>query len=235
MKDYGNFTIVLPTLNEQGTIGAIIERILSEYKGIDIIVADDGSTDGTKKIVLKYSKKTKSVRLIDRHARNLKKGLTASIVDGIRLSRTRYAIVMDADLQHPPAKIKEIARMLKSGDDLVVAWKVDMPNWALYRRVISRVLIAIGKLVLFFGQKETCNDIFSGFFGVDRKIFTGVAQKNRGRFVMEGYKALFDFLKCVRRGTLRIGEVPIVFSTRKSGSSKVGIRQGIAAIRSFLT
>ena len=96
-------------------------------------------------------------------------------------------------------------------------------------------MIAIGKLVLFAGRKETCNDIFSGFFGVDRKVFAGVAQKNRDRFVMEGYKALFDFLKCVRRKTIKIGEVPIVFSARKSGSSKVGIRQGIAAIRSFLT
>ena len=110
MKSYDDFTVVLPTLNEQGTIGRIIERILSEYEGISIVVANDGSTDGTKKIVLGYSGKDKSVRLIDRHARKLEKGLTASVVDGIMLSETRYAIVMDADLQHPPAKIKEIAK-----------------------------------------------------------------------------------------------------------------------------
>ncbi len=93
----------------------------------------------------------------------------------------------------------------------------------------------IGKIVLAATGKETCGDIFSGFFGVDRELFLGVLERNRGRFVKEGYKVLFDFLKCVKRGTLRISEVPYVFRTRKFGSSKAGFPQGMALVKSFVT
>ncbi len=87
--------------------------------------------------------------------------------------------------------------------------------------------------MLFIDAKETCVDIFSGFFGVRRDMFVDVYDKNRQRFVKEGYKTLFDFLKCVERGRLMIANVPFVFHIREFGKSKASTKQGIAVIKSF--
>ena len=231
--DYKKFTVILPTLNEKKTIGEIIKYITRNYEGIRVIVADDGSTDGTKEEVAEMSKGNADVSFFDRHAKRLPRGLSASIVDGIFQSQTEYAIVMDADMQHPPGKIQDIAAKLLEGNDLVVANRAKVNDWALYRRIISRVLMYTGKVVLFIDAKETCVDIFSGYFGVRRDIFVEVYDKNRQRFVKEGYKTLFDFLKCVERGRLMIANVPFVFHIREFGKSKASTKQGIAVIKSF--
>jgi dolichol-phosphate mannosyltransferase len=232
---YRNFTIILPTLNEDRTIGEILRYILVNYRETRVIVADDGSTDNTKRIVKKFAKRSKNIMLFDRSAKGLRRGLTASVVDAIRLSKTKFAIVMDADMQHPPSKIREVGKKLEKGDMLVVATRAKVTKWSLYRKTISRALMYFGRFVLVIEGKETCGDIFSGFFGVDRNFLISVFNKNKQRFVGEGYKVLFDFLKCIDKGTISIGEVPIIFGVRKSGSSKAGFMQGIALLKSFAT
>jgi dolichol-phosphate mannosyltransferase len=234
-KDYSHFTVILPTLNENGTIGAMIGRIGTEYPRMRIIVVDDGSSDGTRGTVRRLSRSNKRVTLMDRHAEGKRRGLTASIVDGMRRSTTEYAIVMDSDMQHPLEKIREIARQLERGCDIVVAERESVTDWAPYRQLISRALMRVGLMVLDAEGSETCKDVFSGFFGVRRSMFMRVYSRNSSRFVGEGYKVLFDFLKCVDRGSLRIGRVPYVFHVREFGRSKAGYRQGLALLKSFLS
>lgn len=233
--DYSKLTVVLPTLNESGTIGAMIKRISKEYPGVHITVMDDGSADGTGGIVRSAAKENGRVTFVDRHASGKKRGLTASVVDGIVGSKTKYVVVTDADMQHPPEKIRQIASILDRGYGLVVAERASVTNWALYRKAISRLFMLVGLLVLRASGRETCGDIFSGFFGVRRSLFAKVYRNNSSRFVGEGYKVLFDFLKCVDRGSLRIGSVPYVFHVREFGKSKASSRQGFALIKSFLS
>ncbi len=83
------------------------------------------------------SKGNADVSFFDRHAKGLPRGLSASIMDGIVQSQTEYAIVMDADMQHPPGKIQDIAAKLLEGNDLVVANRAKVNDWALYRKIIS--------------------------------------------------------------------------------------------------
>lgn len=233
--NYGDLTIVLPTLNEGKTIGGMLGYIARNYGGARIIVADDGSVDGTVEAVRAFAARDGRVTLLDRSPKGHGRGLTASVIEAAGISRTRFLVVLDADMQHPPGKIREIAEKLEGGDDLVVATRARVTEWDFHRKLISRSLMRIGRLALLAGGKETCSDIFSGFFGVERKTFVGVVEKNRGRFMMEGYKVLFDFLKCTDRGTLRISEVPFVFRTRRFGSSKAGFAQGAALLKSFVT
>lgn len=233
--NYKDFSVIIPTLNEKRTIGELVRYILRNYRGCKVLVADDGSTDGTKMIVREISKGNKEVALIDRRALGSKKGLTFSVLDGIRRCRTKYAIAIDADMQHPPGKIEEIAARLSRGDDLVVANRASVTDWAPYRKMISKIFMYTGKIMLFIGAKETCVDIFSGFFGVRRDVFVSVYEKNRHRFVGEGYKVLFDFLKCVDRGALRISNVPYAFHIREFGASKASVKQGVALFKSFLS
>ncbi len=200
-----------------------------------MVVVDDGSEDLTKSIVKSAAKENARIRLFDREALGMERGLTASIVYGIEKATTKYVIVIDADLQHPPEKIKDVARALEGGSDLAVAYRSKVTDWPLYRKLISKCFMYAGKIILFAEAKETCVDIFSGFFGVRRQAFVSTYKKNRRRFVGNGYKVLFDFLKCIDRGTLKTTNVPIVFRSREFGASKAGLMQGIALLRSFFS
>jgi dolichol-phosphate mannosyltransferase len=233
--DYRKFTVILPTLNEKRTIGIMLNYLSRNYVGSKIIVVDDGSTDGTKEMVLDIAKRNPDVSLFDRHAKRLSRGLSASIIDGIMHSGTEYAIVLDADMQHPPGKVQDVAMKLIEGNDLVVANRARVTDWALYRKIISRTLMYLGKIILFIEAKETCVDIFSGFFGIKRDVFVDVFSSNKRRFVKEGYKTLFDFLKCVERGKLMIANVPFVFHIREFGKSKASVKQGMALLNSFFS
>ncbi|MEM3296412.1 MAG: glycosyltransferase [Candidatus Micrarchaeaceae archaeon] len=231
--DYGNITVVLPTLNEEYTIGTLLRYLTSTYKGIKVIVADDGSKDKTKSVVTKFS--GKNVKFLDRHAARLPRGLTFSVIDGILQARTNYVIVMDADMQHPPEKIKALAKCLESGYDLAVAVRRKVEGWQFYRKLISKALIYVGYLILFVKGKSRCGDIFSGYFGIRRSLFLQIYNENKTRFVGEGYKILFDFLKCADSGSIKICNVPYSFGLRKSGESKAGLKQGLAVIKSFFS
>jgi dolichol-phosphate mannosyltransferase len=232
VMDYSEITVVLPTLNERDTIGKLIHLITEEYKGIKIIVADDNSKDGTIGIVQRISSSNKNVRLLERAGK--KRGLTASVIDGILASKTKYVVVMDADMQHPYQAIKEIKKKFEEGYDVVVVYRSVITNWPKYRMLISKITILIGYAILALRRRPRCADIFSGYFGVKRDLFVKVYSANKHRFVGEGYKVLFDFLKCLGKET-KIAEVPSPFYPRKFGSSKAGIKQGIALFKSFFS
>lgn len=229
--NYSDFTVVIPTLNEEGNIGVLMKRLTAAYSGLSIIVVDDDSKDQTARIVRSFSKKNRRVMLIERKGKKM--GLTASAAEGIMATKTKFVLVMDADMQHPIEAVKSIAIKLRSGNDLVIGVRADVKNWALYRKIISKALITVGYAMLIVSGKSRSKDIFSGFFGVDRKLFTQVYCKNRNRFVQGGYKILYDFLKCVRHREIKIGEVPYSFGHREFGVSKAGFRQGMLLFKSF--
>jgi len=232
---YDDTTIVIPTYNEGNNIGRLIEILLEGYPRINLLVVDDGSIDMTKNVVRKISKLYKNVRLFDRSEEELERGLTNSIVDGLLLSKTKYAIVMDADLQHPPKKIAEIRAALEKKNKIVVAYRAKVPGWALFRLIISKSLIKIAYAVLAVKGGSRCKDIFSGYFGVDSAFFRNIYLKNKRRFIGEGYKALFDLLKCIPNGSVKIAQVPYTFHVRTAGESKASSKQVVALFRSFIS
>jgi len=233
--DYDDFTVILPTLNEEKTIGRLVRELMRSYKNIHILVVDDGSTDNTKDEVYEGLRKSHNVRFMDRTATHSEKGLTASIVDGIMNSNTKFAIVMDADMQHPPEIVGGVAKALWAGSDIAVASRVKVEGWELHRKIISKTLITVGYVILFLRGRERCRDVFSGFFGVRKKLFEETYLGNKRRFVSGGYKVLFDLLKCLKRRQVKVAEVPYSFGVRKYGTSKAGIRQGMYLFRSFFS
>lgn len=232
---YNDFTVILPTLNEEDTIAGLISYLQRNYPKIRLCVVDDGSSDNTAKIVKNLSKSNKGLKLINRAVSGKKRGLTASLIDGIIASNTRFIITMDADLQHPPETIKKLAKALRSGCDLSVAVRARVKAWPLYRKIVSKSLIKLGYLVLVANGKSRCEDIFSGFFGVRRELFLSVYKNNSKRFVGSGYKILFDTLKCVDNDTIKIENIPYTFEARRFGNSKAGVWQGMLLLKSFFT
>lgn len=233
--DYSDFTVVIPTLNERENIGLLIGHLLSSYKGISVVVADGGSTDGTDAIVKKITLRNRLVRFLKNPSSKKKRSVTASIKDGIISSRTKFAISMDADMQHPYTAIKDIARLLNQGNKLVPGVRIGSSNWGFDRVVIAKVLADIGYLFLVLRGKERCRDVSTGFFGIDRDLFTRTYNENKNRYVIDGIRVFYDTLKCIDHGRYRIAEVPFIFEGRHVGTSKMGFRQGIKAMQSFIT
>ncbi|HME87176.1 MAG TPA: glycosyltransferase [Candidatus Nanoarchaeia archaeon] len=219
MKTYEDTTIIIPTLNEEKNIGKLIAILERMYKGVYIIVADDGSKDKTQQIVNQIHKKNSHVLLMNRKSEPVK-GLTASVVDGFLWSNTKYSVVIDADLQHPPDKIALIVEKLRSGYDLVTGHRAKICiDWPWYRRVITKTGLAAGKLRLLI-KGAISKDILSGYFGMQTKLVQKIIRERKDKFEMEGYKVLFDILKGLNKKT-KIYDFPFSFDVRKEGHSKL--------------
>ena len=98
-------TVILPTLNEAGNLRRLVSGIWSSVPDADIIVVDDGSTDGTPAVAAELMAESPRLRL---RARTGRPCLKASIAEGIAAAATPYVAWMDADLSHPPELLPEL-------------------------------------------------------------------------------------------------------------------------------
>ena len=116
-----NFSVILPTFNENNHIKDLIESIsdifFSQNILFEILVVDDNSTDGTRETVDAFSKINKFVKIIDRNCK--KRNLAESIDDGIKNSSYDFIIWMDADFQHPPKYILEFIKLSKKHNAII--------------------------------------------------------------------------------------------------------------------
>ena len=232
VQSFHNVTILIPTLDEASNIRIVIEELVGLYKDIRVLIVDDDSDDGTAEIVLKMSSKQRNVRLLSRKGKA--RGLTASIIDGLRDARTDYVVVMDGDGQHPLATVLELVRLLQAECDVSVACRTSVPGWPFHRRLLSLGAQTLGGLRLLLSGSPSCSDVLSGFFGIRRNLALTMYKRNKYRFVPEGYKFLFDLLKCSSKDT-RVCETGYPFGTRKSGSSKISSRQCVAFVKSLFS
>lgn len=232
MKSYSDTTIVIPTINEEGNIGVIINRLTKSYPDIRIIVADDGSRDKTKEIVGKISRKNRNVSFFDRSKERVH-GLTISVVDSARIVKTEKIIVMDADLQHPVDKVGPISKALDTSD-LVVGTRTSVKDWGIRRRIISKGITILSLAVFKIKGKHTTKDMMSGFFGIRTKLLKELAENRRSEFVDEGYKVMLDILRILDKEK-SVSEVYYsTFHGREKGESKLRTKHIIATLISTL-
>lgn len=206
-------TIVVPTLNESGNIGRLIDRIYAhlDSQATAVIVVDDDSTDGTQDVVRTKSQTYPGVKLV---VRSGLRGLGSAVRLGASYASDGPVIVMDADLSHDPSYAPAILSKLASGYDLVVGSRYvkggSTVGWPGSRIAVSKVATMIARLL--FSLPVT--DPMSGFVGCQSaKILTA-------GFERADYKFLLEIL--VRDRQLRVAEVPIVFRDRLRGKSKLG-------------
>lgn len=213
---FSDTTLIIPTFNEGKNIEQLLAAIRQQYPSMNIIVSDDGSTDGTREIATN----TPGCTLLDRSGEPVH-GLTVSVLDAIRLARTEFCVVMDGDGQHPYEKVGEMVEKLRGGADVVVGSRESIPNWRLERRIISMGATFLGRLALFVRGAPQCSDVMSGFFGVKRDLMSGYIESDYDAFVLEGYKVLFDLLKLLPSETV-MDTVGYDFGERGGGESKIG-------------
>lgn len=212
------FSVIIPTYDEVCNIERMIARLLVLYPGIQVLVMDDNSRDGTIDVVSSIAARERAVRLFVRAPED--RGLTAAVMEGIGRVTTPYFIVMDADFQHPPEVLADIMSALEGGADMVVGRRQhkEALNWR--RRLSSDAAQFLAHTYLRAHRRPHPGDIMSGLFGARTGECQEIASTHGGEFERRGFKVLFDLLKFAPRST-SVREIPYLFGDRASGASKL--------------
>ena len=216
--------VVLPTYNEAENIENVVSRVHSVVT-CDILIVDDGSTDGTIEIIKRLNSKNPKVFLSLRKSKNglgdaYRHAYTWAIENGYEL-----LIQCDADGSHEIEKIPDMYEEYLSGSDLVVGSRYipggNVEGWSPSRILISKMGNLYAKLVLRLPVK----DLTAGF-----RLYRIDALKNINyqNAVAKGYSFQIQMTYLFRK--LKISEVPITFVDRVFGSSKMNTKIALEAI-----
>jgi len=227
-KTFDDLTVILPTYNEGGNIQSMLETLDSLYPGVSIIVADDNSKDETPELVRSFAADHPKAKLISRDPGD--RGLTASIMEGITETRTKFFVVMDADFQHPPESVGGMYDLLAEGADLAVGKREDKASLSSSRMLASWGANALARSYLAVMRRPTTDDTMSGFFGGRTGKCQEVIAKFGQKFERAGFKVLFDILKFLPRDTV-VRELEFHFSSRRAGLSKLSSRVILSILR----
>lgn len=220
-------SVVIPTFNEAGNIGTLLDRLGAALTEPTEIIFVDDSSDATPQVIEREAvDRPMPVELL--HRAEPVGGLGGAVVEGIRRARGRWVVVMDADLQHPPELMPTLpATGELTGADLVVASRYASGGSRAglagrYRMAVSSLSTLLAKTVLR-RRLRGVSDPMSGFFAIRREMISPEALRPLG------YKILLELIVRVR--PRRVTEVPYVFGTRHAGDSKSTVREGLRFLR----
>ena len=211
--------VIVPTYNEIENLQNIYDRIVRAHSGVDIIIIDDGSPDGTGALADKLAKKDRRVHVLHRSG---KLGLGTAVIAGFHYAMDhRYPLILtiDADLSHDPAYIPQMLSLM-GGYDMVIGSRYvrdgGMVNWSIKRLLISLFANAMLKLILGIKQAD-CSGGFKCYRAeLIRKI--GI-----DRIISPGYVFYVEILYRALKAGARVKEIPIIFVNRGKGKSKLGM------------
>lgn len=209
--------VVVPTYNERDNIERLVADILAQDEGIEVLVVDDDSPDGTGEIVDRMVAGNPRLHALHRPG---KLGLGSAYCDGFRLALNKgaeYIVEMDADFSHDPAMLPLFFEKMKDFD-LVIGSRylngVSVVNWPLRRLMLSYFANVYTRFIT--GLK--ISDCTGGFKCFRRTVLESI---DLSRIKSDGYSFQIEMnYRCVENG-FRIGEIPIIFVDRHAGSSKM--------------
>jgi len=219
MAEGPELTVVIPTLNERGNIGPLIELLDTVLDTVswEVIFVDDDSPDGTADWIREISRRDRRVRCLQRIGR---RGLTTACIEGALATSAPYIAIMDADMQHDEKLLPQMLAILKSEPvDLVVGSRHvaggGIGEWDAGRAKISAVAARLSRIIC----KAEIADPMSGFFMLRREVLEAALRRLSG----QGFKILLDILASSPR-PLRFRELPYEFRERQHGESKLDTR-----------
>ncbi|MBI4764373.1 MAG: glycosyltransferase [Deltaproteobacteria bacterium] len=204
-------SVILPTFNEAGNIGLLIEALLARLpEGSEIIVVDDDSPDLTWQVAEDLQKSNDRIRLIRRIGR---RGLTSALQEGIGAAKGDLVFWMDCDWSQPPEKISELLEALKTNDIVVASRYIpggEEKGHSPLGSFLSRMICRFASLVL----SPAIKDYTSGYVGTRKEILKTIPlQGDYGEYCIE-------FLYRAHKRGYRILEIPYTCQPRHSGESK---------------
>lgn len=217
-------SVIVPTYREAENLPVLVPRVAAALEQAslrgEIIVVDDNSPDATEQVCSQLAAQY-PVRL---EVRKHDRGLSSAVLHGMRLATGEVLVVMDADLSHPPESIPELVRVLKADDtDFVIGSRYvrggsTADDWGLFRWLNSKVA------TLLAWPLTSVSDPMAGFFAIRRSLFeTGT------HLDPIGYKIALELI--VKCHCKYVREVPIAFTNRLHGESKLTFKEQVNYIR----
>jgi len=212
--------VIIPTYNEIENIDAIIRKVLEVNTNFDVLVVDDNSPDGTAVAVVAVQMEFPDKVFLEK--REKKAGLGTAYVHGFRWALARkydYIFEMDADFSHNPQDLQRIYQACHLGDaDVAIGSRyitgVNVVNWPLSRVLMSYFASMYVKWIT--GMK--IHDATAGFIGYKRIVLEKI---NLDRIKFIGYAFQIEMKYRAFAKDFKIVEVPIIFTDRTKGQSKM--------------
>lgn len=232
--------IIIPTYNEKENIEKIIrileDEVFPKLKKYDmhIVVADDNSPDGTSEVVKRLRKEYKNIHLIE-HGK--KQGLGAAYVNAMTITlkdlNPDVMFEMDADLSHDPYKVPEFLKKIDEGYDMVIGTRYSSggsipENWGWHRKLFS---IFGNNLVRIVLTRFYIHDWTGGYRAFKKEVF--IKEKSE-LTAFKGYTFQVSFLHKAVRDGFKVAEVPIKFTDRTLGRSKIAPTEYIADLLKYV-
>jgi dolichol-phosphate mannosyltransferase len=212
--------VIIPTYNEVENIGVLLDQLLALPFGLEVLVVDDASPDGTAALVQEKMAASPRVHLLRRPG---KMGLGSAYRDGFRYALDHGAELifeMDADFSHDPQAIGSFLEAARDADVVLGSRYIDgvrVVNWPLNRLILSRSANVYTRLITGL----PVHDATGGFKCFRRRALEGI---RLDQVRSDGYAFQIEVsFKCWKRG-FKIREIPIVFVDRRAGVSKMNRR-----------
>jgi dolichol-phosphate mannosyltransferase len=213
--------IVIPTYNEADNLPTLLEAIHHAAPDAHILIADDGSPDGTADIAEGILNAFPGSRVL---RRTQERGYGRACLDGFRYALEHdydFVLTMDADWSHDPVAIPKILEALEAGNDLVIGSRycngISVVNWPLRRVLLSIFANNYVRAIL----RLPVQDCTSGYRGYRARALRAA---NLSGVVSEGYAFLVEMAVRIHRAGAQLVEVPILFVERRAGQSKMSKR-----------
>ena len=208
--------VCLPTYNERENLGPMLDAL--EPLDVDVLVIDDSSPDGTGELADRLAAEREWVSVLHRER---KEGLGPAYVAGFRevLGRdVEYVLEMDCDFSHDPADVPRLIEACAAGADLALGSRYveggGTADWSIARRVVSRGGSLYARTLL----GVPLHDLTGGFKCFRRQVLETIDLDAVGS---KGYAFQIELTYRTLRAGFRVVEVPILFSDRAHGASKM--------------
>jgi dolichol-phosphate mannosyltransferase len=214
--------VIIPTYNERENVAAIIDAVMALPHGFDVLIIDDNSPDGTAAIVRTCMEQHPGrIHLLERPG---KLGLGTAYIAGFKYAleqrRYEYVFEMDADFSHNPADLERLLEACSGPDgaDMAVGSRyvsgVNVVNWPMGRVLMSYYASRYVQLVTRLGIRDTT----AGFVCYRRHV---LAHLPLDKIRFKGYAFQIEMKFTAHQCGFRIVEVPIIFTNRVLGTSKM--------------
>jgi dolichol-phosphate mannosyltransferase len=215
--DLGRVLVVIPTYNEAANLEQVTARLRAAVPEVDVLVVDDSSPDGTGAIADRLAAADNSVHVLHRSE---KAGLGAAYIAGFRwaLSSGYDAVVeMDADGSHAPEELPRLLAALRDADLVIGSRWVpggEVRNWPMPRLLLSRGASLYTRVLLRYPVR----DATAGYRAYRRAVLEDL---KLDEVASQGYCFQIDLGWKTWRTGFRVVEVPITFTEREVGQSKM--------------
>jgi dolichol-phosphate mannosyltransferase len=213
-----NKIVIIPTYNEIDNAENIIRKVMSLQPEFDLLIVDDNSPDGTGNIVINLQKEFNRLHLLSRKEKN---GLGTAYIEGFKWCLQRkydYIFEMDADFSHNPDDLVRLYKACEEGADLAIGSRyitgVNVVNWPMNRVLMSYYASSYVRMI----TGMTIRDTTAGFVCYKRNLLETI---ELDKIKFRGYAFQIEMKFTASKYGFKIVEVPIIFTDRTQGESKM--------------